>query len=587
VGIGFLGAAEAAMASPETPTATAAPAPPPAASATAVGPAPLGFIGGEQERVDPSKDFVPVPDRWRIGFPDWQRYDGYTGEPTYGRGSILDPYSQNMLKADYPIIGDDIFLDLTLRSDTLVEGRSFPLPSGVSTERRRGERFFGDFNQFFFVENFLVSMELFKGDTAFRPKDWAIKFTPVLNVNFIDFQEVGLRDIDVREGDDRLDAHVGIQELFVEYHIADLSPNYDFLTTILGIQSFTSDFRGFLYSDQNLGARLQSNFGSNRYQANLAWFHQLDKDTNSGLNELETRKQNVFIANFFAQDFLTEGYTALLSWHYNSDHGDREFDDNGFLVRPARIGAAAGALGGFSPKDIDVHYLGWGGDGHIGSFNLTHQYYFAFGSERRNEISNKNQRVFAHFAALEPSVDVDWLRVKGNFMYASGDKDPLDGVGAGFDSIIDNPFFAGSGFSYFNRQNIPFVQTGVNLVQRLSLLPSLRTSKFEGQSNFVNPGLWLAGGGLSGKITPKLFFDLNVNCLWFAETESLELLQQQRDIEHSLGLDYSLGIQYRPLLTENIILTVAGSGLTPWEGFEAIYRGSTLYSSFFALTLTY
>src|SRR5688572_12269467 len=57
VGIGFLVAAEAAVASPEAPTPTAAPAPPPAASATAVGPAPLGFIGGEQERVDPSKDF--------------------------------------------------------------------------------------------------------------------------------------------------------------------------------------------------------------------------------------------------------------------------------------------------------------------------------------------------------------------------------------------------------------------------------------------------------------------------------------------------------------------------------------------------
>jgi len=33
------------------------------------------------------------------------------------------------------------------------------------------------------------------------------------------------------------------RELFVEYHLGDLSPNYDFVSSRVGIQGFTSDFR--------------------------------------------------------------------------------------------------------------------------------------------------------------------------------------------------------------------------------------------------------------------------------------------------------------------------------------------------------
>jgi hypothetical protein len=568
---------------------------PPARTATAEAdppelaerPSPLGYAGPRAARSDIGRAHVPIEDRWRVGIPSWRRYEGSDAEAPYAEGWLLDPYGQNVLKGDYPVLGDDIFLDVLVRSDTIAEARSSPIPSGVSTARRRSERFFGEFDQLFGNENLVLSVELFKGDTAFRPKDWAIRATPVLSVNYTDLREVGVVNVDVREGRDRVDGHVGFQELFVEVHLADLGPSYDFLTSIVGVQPFTSDFRGFLYSDQNLGARLQANFGANRIQANLAWFHQLDKETNSGLNEWEQRNQNVLVANLFVQDFLVEGYTALASWHFNRDHGSIAFDDNGFLVRPARIGAVSGALGDPRSKDVDVHYLGWGGDGHVGPLNITHQYYLAFGTERRSPISGRTQRVRAHFAALEPSVDVDWLRVKLNLLYASGDKDPLDGRGTGFDAIVDNPFFAGSGFSYWNRQQVPLVQTGVNLVNRLSLLPSLRTSKVQGQASFVNPGLYLAGAGLSGKLTPKLSFDLNANAMWLAETETLGVLEQQRGIERALGIDYSVGVQWRPLLIENVIVTAGAGALTPLEGFSEIYRSTTLYSGFIAVTLTY
>ena len=45
----------------------------------------------------------------------------------------------------------------------------------------------------------------------------------------------------------------------------------------LGIQPFNSDFRGFIFNDTNLGARLFGNLGNNRYQYNLAFFDMLEK----------------------------------------------------------------------------------------------------------------------------------------------------------------------------------------------------------------------------------------------------------------------------------------------------------------------
>jgi hypothetical protein len=195
--------------------------------------------------------------------------------------------------------------------------------------------------------------------------------------------------------------------------------------------------------------------------------------------------------------------------------------------------------------------------------------------------------VQAHFAALEASIDIDWLRLKGSFLWASGDRDPENGTAAGFDSILSNPFFAGAGFSYYNRQNIPLAQTGVQLVNRLDLLPSMRSSKTQGTSNFVNPGLWLFGLGASAKVTPKLFLDFNANLLQFDRTEVLERVLVQDRIGRTIGVDLSLGAQYRPLLTDNVIFTAGVGVLLPGDGVKKIYRNDTLYSGFLAMTLTW
>lgn len=564
---------------------------------------PIGFTGSGSRPNEgrAGDDFIEIRDRWRLGFPEWDRQTGY--EAPYHRGRPYDPYNQNVLKGDYPIIGQDIFMNLTGSSETLVDFRRVYTPSGVSAADPRSERFFGRGEQFFLRQNFELTVEVFKGSTAFKPQDWVFRITPVLNINYLNTRENGVVDIDVRRGTNRLDGHVGLQEFFVELKLADSppglpgffrglfgrdkSPYFDFTSVRIGIQKFNSDFRGFIFRDQNLGFRLFGNNNNNLYQWNLAYFTQIEKDTNSELNTVfDSRHQNILIFNFYRQDFIWKGYTIQGSLHYNDDHaGNRDegglhFNTNGFLERPAPIGS-------FTPHNLNIVYLGIAGDGHIGRLNLTHAFYQAMGEDDLNPIANRRVDVNAQMLAIEASADRDWVRFKGSFFWASGDKRPQDSHARGFDAIFDEPVFAGSEFSFWNGQGLRLTSTGVGLVQPKSLLPSLRTSKTEGQSNFVNPGLFLFNMGTDLELTPKLRALINVNILRFHHTESLELLLFQSPIRHFIGTDYSIGVQYRPLLNNNVIIKGGVSALVPGSGFKDMFTSQTLYSAFISTRFTF
>ena len=574
--------------------------PPPGQPAPAPGPPlrtpvdpPLGFTvppSGIPSPEPATSDFVPRPDRWRLGFPRWDRY-GRAFDSPYVEGEWWNPYRQNVLKGDYPIFGQNIFFSITGTSDTLMEARKLPTPSGITTARPLSTPFFGQGEQYVWVQNFILQLELFKGVAAFRPRDFEIRLTPIVNLNYVDTRE-NVIDVDPREGTTRLDSFVTLLEASVEYHIADLSPNYDFVSVKAGIQPFLSDFRGFVFADAEPGVRLFGDYFANRLQYNLVYFYMLEKDTNSGLAGFDARHQHVVVANAYYQDFIWPGYTAQLSFHYNRDNASTQFDDNGVIVRPSPIGGVCNGAGTGNcqprPHTIDAYYIGWTGDGHIGRFNLTHAVYQVFGRDSFSPIPARDIDINAQMVALEASVDLDWLRPKASFLWASGDDDPNDGTGRGFDAILDNPNFAGGAFSFWGRQGIALTQTRVGLKGRNSLFPTLRSSKEQGQANFVNPGLFLFNVGLDANVTPKLRTFLNLNYLRFHETEVLEQLLFQKKVAEEIGWDASIGIQYRPLLIDNVILTAGFAAFFPGQGFKDLYEKSTLlYSSFAQLTLTY
>ena len=141
----------------------------------------------------------------------------------------------------------------------------------------------------------------------------------------------------------------------------------------------------------------------------------------------------------------------------------------------------------------------------------------------------------------------------------------------GFDAIFDDPNFVGGQFSFWVRNGIRLTQTGVGLVQPNSLLPSLRSSKTQGQANFVNPGIFIYNGGVDVEVTQRIKAVFNVNYLRFHRTEPLEYVLFQNRIRHDIGFDYSLGVAYRPFLINNFTLTFGASTLQTGRGFRDIF----------------
>lgn len=379
------------------------------------------------------KDVKPTvfKDRWRI-----------VEHPSLGyKDNRLDPYNRNTLKADVPI-HDDWFFNLGIISDTVYELRDVPTPVGNSTTESAGSLdVFGGPEQSLLNQNLLVEFVYYKGDTTFKPPDYEYRLITVFNHNYTELDEVLGVNVDPNEGKTRTDNHVGIQAAFVDIHLRNVSDRYDFDSVRFGIQPFSSDFRGFLFQDNQLGVRLFGNRDDNIFQYNLAVFQRLEKDTNSGLNDVsaDIRDDTVFFANVYWQDLWVKGFFSQLTLAHNINREDSEFyfDNNGFIARPASLGREA-------PRGYDVTYLGYNGDGHIGRLNLTTSAYYAFGSVDPGVFVDQSVDVSATFLAAELSVDFDWIRPKISFLHGSGDDDPFDDTATGFDAIFENPQFAGA-----------------------------------------------------------------------------------------------------------------------------------------------
>lgn len=604
---------------------------------------------------------IPQVNRWQIPFGTVQRYEDRSVETPYATGiKMFDPYKASLLKGDAPILGQDIFLNLQINDQYFTEFRRIPVGSGVSAARPNSNEFFGRSESYTINNDLSFTIELFKGETAFKPIDWAIHLTPVFNINRSEFKETGILNPDPRGpnydgNDNRLPQAISVglpggtilnpgdvnnffnsgnsglrparsddfsrtrytqrdrtffslQEAFAEVHIKDLSENYDFVSARFGSQLFNADFRGFLFLDTNTGLRLFGNYDNNRIQYNFAWFNMREKDTYSGLNRVDARAQDVLIFNVYRQDFLrlflpeadprALGYTLQLSLAANLDHGGLHYDRNDNITRPAPIGYP------IKEHEVNAFYFGWNGDGHIGKYNITHSFYQALGRDDANGIAGRSVAINAQMFALEVSQDRDYLRPKLSFLYASGDGNAKDGKAHGFDSILDNPTFIGSPFSFYSRQGFGLANTALSVKQPNSLLLDLRTSKTEGQANFVNPGTLLFGAGMDVEVTPKLKAQFNANYIRFVDTSSVQQALFTNKAARDLGYDISLGFTYRPTLTNNIIINAGFGAFLPGHGYRDIFRSLTrpvpgftntpagevdsfLYSGLIAVTLTY
>jgi hypothetical protein len=516
-------------------------------------------------------DQLPIPDRWRL-----IESLGLVKE------NLLDPYNQNTYKGDrpinrakvpwLPIKEDDWFFVANLISDSVYEPRTFPIPVGVQTteDPDRNDVFGNDFSQVF-SQTFIAGFALLKGSTTFKPPSIEYRVTLAYNVNYVDVPERRVLFVEPSRPSHRLDHFLGVQEAFVDYHFSQFdNVRFDFISIRAGIQPFQSDFRGFLFNDQQLGVRLFGSRDNNRFQFNLGAFWRLEKDTNSGLNAIlrSPRDDFVFVANAYRQDFLIPALTSQITVVYNMNReaDDIQIDTNGFPVRPALLGTLRG-------REYDAVYLGYNVDGRLGRVNLTGSFYWALGEDRNSFFTDRPANINAQFAAVEASYDRNWMRFRLSAAYASGDSDPYDDTEGGFDAIFENPVFAGADTSYWIRQTVPFAGGGraVSINGRNGLLNSLRSSKEQGQSNFNNPGLILAGIGADFDLTPQFRLSANANHLWFENTATLQVLRNEGSIPQEIGFDLSAAAIWRPKANQNLVFRLSAATLVAGDGFKDLF----------------
>ena len=339
---------------------------------------------------------------------------------------------------------------------------------------------------------------------------------------------------------------LGIQAAFVDKHLRNVSERYDFDTFRIGIQPFSSDFRGFLFQDSQLGVRLFGTRDNNRWQYNLAWFRRLEKDTNSGLNDLGQRCATTTCSSptCTGRTCRCRASPRRRRWSTTATARttDAYYNENGFIERPAshRAPAAAARVRRDLPRLQRRRPLR--------PLNLTPRS-TTRSARRRPACSCRRQSTSAR-SSPRPSCrcDFDWIRPRISLLYGSATT---------IRSTTSRRASMRSSRTRCSRAPTPATGSArraadrrrrVALSGRNGVLTSLRSSKEEGQSNFTNPGILLAGSAWTSTCCRQLRV-LNANYAVLRRDRGARGGAQPGRIDKDIGYDVSAALTWRPLMS--------------------------------------
>ena len=238
-------------------------------------------------------------------------------------------------------------------------------------------------------------------------------------------------------------------------------------------------------------------------------------------------------------------------------------------MRPALLGDERG-------RDYDVIYLGYNG-GRADRAAEPHGLGSTMPSARSRTTSSPASARHPGLVSAPPSsrYDFDWIRLRGcRRSSPAATAIPIDDTDARLRRHLREPDLRRRRHQLLDppdhslRRRRP--RGPVDRPQRHAL-NSLRSSKEQGQSNFINPGTMLLGLGADFDITPEFRLSGNVNHLWFHETAVLEALRKQRRSDSDIGWDLSAAAICRPYFTQNIVLRLSGALLVPGQGFRDLF----------------
>lgn len=475
--------------------------------------------------------------------------------------------------------GGDLYLRLQAFARGELDDFSIPTSSGTPGP---GASFFGSDDQARARVDAAVVADAWRVRPGHGGVEWRARVALAAARQIDEVGELGVISPDLGEGDDRGEGAFGVEEAWFEHGLSPRDAQTHWSVRV-GVLPLRTDFRGFVYDDSNLGA-LFSGANSERWSWKLALFDRRDRDTETGLLELdEERDQLVAVASLRRDDWLPfvgdrEGYATEFSLHWSLDTRDEHVDEDGFSVAPPPFGAAQSG-------DVESIYLGWAGEGRLSEhWDVSHALYQVYGSDEANPIAAKEVDIDARLAAIELGTHFGGIRVSFSALHASGDSDANDKKGGGFDAILDAPRFAGAGSSFWARHAWRLV--GTKLKSDWSPLPDLSPSQNEGHQGFVNPGLDLLGASAAWTPNESLRASAGLSWLNFDDTDSLETLLQIDSVEREIGWELWTGAEWRPTRQVNARVELGASVLLPGGGIERVFGDDDpLWGVFAAVTL--
>ena len=233
------------------------------------------------------------------------------------------------------------------------------------------------------------ALSLIKGSTAFKPPEIEYRLTLAFNVNYAQVPERRSCRSSPAKPPHRIDAFVGVQEAFVDYHLRNVSDRYDFDSIRVGIQPFPARFPRLPVPGQPAGRapvrrpRQQPlPVQSGRLPAAREG-HQLAASTTSARRCATTmivRGQPLPPGPAGPRPHLAG--RALI---YNAQPRGAARSTSTTTASRSR----PALIGDLRARDYDVVYLGYNADGHIGRLNLTASAYGAFGQDRNSIFTNQ------------------------------------------------------------------------------------------------------------------------------------------------------------------------------------------------------
>jgi len=273
-------------------------------------------------------DSQPEPNRWFIGFGRWKRYaDPSTETPYQSDLHLWHPYLQSKLKGDAPIIGQDIFLTSRPKISSQFEARKLPTPSGVSAAFPNSSEFFRTERSIVLRERFFDRDRSFKGETAFKPIDWALRVLGVYNHNYLDVEERNVVNPNPRMGTTRERNSIRSRKHSAKFTCA-IVEQLRFHFRSRRHSTVRQRFRGFISNTPISVFAFSAITTTTAGNTTSPRFDMLEKDTYSDLNEFSRRAQQIYTATFSGRNLIWKGYTGELTFLADFDNNSRHYDKN-------------------------------------------------------------------------------------------------------------------------------------------------------------------------------------------------------------------------------------------------------------------